>query len=305
MAMKVVVFTILFIAIIMPATAFAQNATSFTMDREERSDKGDVILLSQRYNNEQYGDEIVGEVRNNGSVPVDFVEITVTFYDENHNITGTDFTFSDPHILVPGMKAPFKFYLTDGSSTEDADTYEFSLSWNNPDGTTGSKFISQKLLTQADDDNDGEDSSDSNGNDNSNGNSDGNCDASYPTVCIESPPPNLNCDDVREKNFEVIGRDPHGFDRDNDGFGCDSATGGGNESGNENRTKPPICPVNPEGECPPVPPVDPPDPCDVTPDAEECDGGGSEGDGGGDTGGDTGGGDGDGGGDTGGDSLFG
>lgn len=46
MAMKVVVFTILFIAIIMPATAFAQNATSFTMDREERSDKGDVILLS-------------------------------------------------------------------------------------------------------------------------------------------------------------------------------------------------------------------------------------------------------------------
>lgn len=97
MAMKVVVFTILFIAIIMPATAFAQNATSFTMDREERSDKGDVILLSQRYNNEQYGDEIVGEVRNNGYVPVDFVEITVTFYDENHNITGTDFTFSDPH----------------------------------------------------------------------------------------------------------------------------------------------------------------------------------------------------------------
>ena len=83
------------------------------------------------------------------------------------------------------MKAPFKFYLTDGLSTEDADTYEFSLSWNNPDGTTGSKFISQKLLTQADDDNDGEDWSDSNGNDNSNGNSDGNCDASYPTACIE------------------------------------------------------------------------------------------------------------------------
>jgi hypothetical protein len=47
-------------AIIIPATAFAQNATSFTMDREERSEKGDVIMLSQRYNNEEYGNEIVG-----------------------------------------------------------------------------------------------------------------------------------------------------------------------------------------------------------------------------------------------------
>ena len=72
MAMKVVVFTILFIAIIMPATAFAQNATSFTMDREERSDKGDVILLSQRYNNEQYGDEIVGEVSEQWICPCGF-----------------------------------------------------------------------------------------------------------------------------------------------------------------------------------------------------------------------------------------
>ena len=114
--------------------------------------------------------------------------------------------FLIPYALVPNMKAPFKFFLTDGSSTEDADTYEFSLSWNNPDGTTGSKVISQKLLTQAGDDNDGEDSSDSNGNENGNGNDDGNCDSSYPTVCINSPPPNLNCDNVRHKNFEVIDR---------------------------------------------------------------------------------------------------
>src|SRR5215204_5386448 len=54
----------------------------------------------------------------------------------------------------------------------------------------------------------------------------GNCDASYPTVCIKSPPPDLNCGDISYRNFKVTGSDPHGFDRDNDGIGCDSASVG-------------------------------------------------------------------------------
>lgn len=49
-----------------------------------------------------------------------------------------------------------------------------------------------------------------------------NCDPSYPDVCIPSPPPDLDCSDVSEKNFKVRGSDPHGFDRDNDGIGCES-----------------------------------------------------------------------------------
>jgi hypothetical protein len=48
----------------------------------------------------------------------------------------------------------------------------------------------------------------------------GNCDPSYPTVCIKSPPPQLNCDGVPYKDFQVIGADPHGLDGDNDGIGC-------------------------------------------------------------------------------------
>jgi hypothetical protein len=56
-------------------------------------------------------------------------------------------------------------------------------------------------------------------------NGNGNCDPSYPAVCIESPPPDLNCGDIPYKNFEVAGSDPHGFDRDNDGVGCESANG--------------------------------------------------------------------------------
>ena len=48
------------------------------------------------------------------------------------------------------------------------------------------------------------------------------CDSSYPDFCIASPPPNLNCPDISQKRFTVTGSDPHGFDRDNDGVGCES-----------------------------------------------------------------------------------
>ena len=50
----------------------------------------------------------------------------------------------------------------------------------------------------------------------------GECDSSYPDACIPSPPPNLNCGDISDKRFEVLPPDPHGFDRDGDGIGCES-----------------------------------------------------------------------------------
>lgn len=49
-----------------------------------------------------------------------------------------------------------------------------------------------------------------------------NCDPSYPDVCIAPYPPDLNCSDISYGKFRVIGEDPHGFDRDNDGIGCKS-----------------------------------------------------------------------------------
>jgi hypothetical protein len=49
-----------------------------------------------------------------------------------------------------------------------------------------------------------------------------NCDSSYPDFCIPPAPPNLNCPDIPQKRFTVSGSDPHGFDRDKDGVGCES-----------------------------------------------------------------------------------
>jgi hypothetical protein len=47
------------------------------------------------------------------------------------------------------------------------------------------------------------------------------CDPAYPTVCIPSPPPDLNCADIPYRNFVVRPPDPHRFARDNDGSGCE------------------------------------------------------------------------------------
>ena len=48
------------------------------------------------------------------------------------------------------------------------------------------------------------------------------CDSSYPDTCIPPPPPILNCDEVEASNFEVQPPDPHHFDADNDGVGCET-----------------------------------------------------------------------------------
>ena len=49
-----------------------------------------------------------------------------------------------------------------------------------------------------------------------------NCDDSYVGVCIPPYPPDLDCGDIVARDFTVRGSDPHGFDGDGDGIGCQS-----------------------------------------------------------------------------------
>lgn len=50
-----------------------------------------------------------------------------------------------------------------------------------------------------------------------------NCDRqSYPDVCIPPYPPDLDCGDIPFRRFTVRPPDPHGFDGDADGIGCES-----------------------------------------------------------------------------------
>jgi micrococcal nuclease len=49
-----------------------------------------------------------------------------------------------------------------------------------------------------------------------------NCDPAYPTVCIAPYPPDLDCKDIPYHNFQVLSPDPHDFDHEGDGIGCEN-----------------------------------------------------------------------------------
>jgi len=49
-----------------------------------------------------------------------------------------------------------------------------------------------------------------------------NCSAAYPGVCIPPPPPDLDCGDISFRRFTVLPSDPHNFDADGDGIGCEN-----------------------------------------------------------------------------------
>jgi hypothetical protein len=40
-------------------------------------------------------------------------------------------------------------------------------------------------------------------------------------ICIPSPPPDLDCKDISYRKFVVLDPDPHNFDSDKDGIGCE------------------------------------------------------------------------------------
>jgi polyhydroxyalkanoate synthesis regulator phasin len=57
----------------------------------------------------------------------------------------------------------------------------------------------------------------------SNTNSTEGCDSSYPEICITTYSAKLICADIPFRNFTVLLPDPHGFDSDGDGTGCEES----------------------------------------------------------------------------------
>jgi hypothetical protein len=48
------------------------------------------------------------------------------------------------------------------------------------------------------------------------------CDPSYPTICIAPGAADLDCGQIPYRRFAVRQPDPHRFDGDYDGIGCES-----------------------------------------------------------------------------------
>jgi hypothetical protein len=64
------------------------------------------ILSHQNYIDGEWF-HIVGEVRNNTNVPMEYVKIVATLFDNNNKVVGTDFTYTELDIIPPGGKSPF------------------------------------------------------------------------------------------------------------------------------------------------------------------------------------------------------
>jgi hypothetical protein len=55
-------------------------------------------------------------------------------YNKRGELIETEFTYSDPHTLKSGQKAPFDNFI-DEKTGDKVKAFEVSLSWYNPDGT--------------------------------------------------------------------------------------------------------------------------------------------------------------------------
>ena len=58
---------------------------------------------------------VVGEVQNNTPANAQFVQVIGTFYDNNNQVVGTQFTYTNPSDIGAGQKAPFELILTSAS----------------------------------------------------------------------------------------------------------------------------------------------------------------------------------------------
>ena len=77
--------------------------------------------------------DVIGQVKNIGTDPVEFVKIGLTVHDKNGDIVGTDSTYADPSTLEPDQKSSFSIF----SSKDNFDgmaSYELSLQWRDSDG---------------------------------------------------------------------------------------------------------------------------------------------------------------------------
>lgn len=126
------------------------------LERQENGDGKNLVLLSQRYNNEEFGDRIVGEVLNNGTTRAEFVELTASFYDQNGALVGIESTYADPSTIEPGNKSPFEIFISSDAIENEAENYDFIIQWRDINGNDQSVRVLGDIsqIESAEDDND-------------------------------------------------------------------------------------------------------------------------------------------------------
>ena len=86
------------------------------------------IQNDQKYFGDDGTMHIVGEIQNEMDAPLSQISVHATLYDKNNQIIGTKETDSLVNIIMPEMKGPFDFILTDPESKKAA-TYSLDVNY--------------------------------------------------------------------------------------------------------------------------------------------------------------------------------
>ena len=74
---------------------------------------------------------VIGEVINESNQTARFVEVVATFYDQNNQVIGTDYTYTALSELSPGQKSPFEISLSGTSAPiHQMQAYALALDWS-------------------------------------------------------------------------------------------------------------------------------------------------------------------------------
>jgi hypothetical protein len=93
------------------------------------SSAGDLVLLSQRFNQDSLSNEVVGELLNSGTRPLDKYDINIfaSFYDSAGQIVGSEQGVVDAQTLGPGDRSAFNIFTTDNAIMNDATNYDLTI----------------------------------------------------------------------------------------------------------------------------------------------------------------------------------
>lgn len=105
------------LSILMIGSIIALNIKTVKADSE-------ISILSHSSYVDSYGWlHVVGEVQNNGTVALNSVEITATFYNSSNTVVGTEYTYSDIDTINVEEKSPFEILFMEDTQVPKIDHY--------------------------------------------------------------------------------------------------------------------------------------------------------------------------------------
>lgn len=113
--------------------SFVENNPNMSETKRQKAlsilDQPDIILLSHRYNEDSFSDEIVGEVENNSTITYDKYDVNIdaSFYDSAGTLVGSEQGFIDAESLNEGDRSAFNIFISDDAIRNEAVTYDLSI----------------------------------------------------------------------------------------------------------------------------------------------------------------------------------